>query len=110
MFELKVIPFKFCNMPATFQVLMDTILTGLQWMNCLIYVDDVIILRRTFGKYLTNLKSDFKQFHEAGLKYKPLKCTVCQPQVIFLGHISANEIATEAVKTVKVDFWLVLKS
>ena len=43
LFEFKVMPFRFCNTPATFQRLMDPILAGLQWTNCLVYLDDIIL-------------------------------------------------------------------
>ena len=34
------IPFGLCNMPSTFERLMETVLAGLQWTSCLIYLDD----------------------------------------------------------------------
>ena len=72
LFHFKVMLFGVCSTSATFQRLVDTVLTGLQWINCLVYLNDVIILGRTFDEHLTNLKAVFDQFREAGLKFKPL--------------------------------------
>ena len=46
LFQFRVLPFGLCNAPATFERLMETILAGLQWDICLLYLDDII----TFGK------------------------------------------------------------
>ena len=48
LFEFKVMLFGLCNAPATFQQLMDMVLAGMQWKNCLVYLDDVIIVGKTF--------------------------------------------------------------
>ena len=49
----------FCNAPATFQRLMDLLLAGLQWSDCLVYLDDVIIMGRSFEEHLSNLQAVF---------------------------------------------------
>ena len=36
------------NAPATFERLMETVLAGLQWDICLIYLDDVIVFGKSF--------------------------------------------------------------
>ena len=90
---------------------MDSVLAGLQWTNCLVYLDDMIILGRTFDKHLTNLKAIFDQFREAGLKLKLSKCVLCQLKVEFLGHIvSAKGVATDPGKTEMVTKWPVPRS
>jgi len=52
LYEFKVMPFGLCNAPATFQWLMDLMLTGLQWSSCLVYLDDIIILGKNFSDHL----------------------------------------------------------
>jgi hypothetical protein len=37
-------PFGLKGAPATFERLMETVLAGLQWNICLIYLDDIIVL------------------------------------------------------------------
>ena len=106
LYEFKVMPFGLCNAPATFQRLMDMILAGLQWSQCLVYLDDVIVVGRCFDEHLKNLRHVFDRFREAGLKLKPAKCVFCCKEVSFLGHIvSADGITTDPVKTEKVKSW-----
>ena len=100
LFEFKVMPFVLCNAPATFQHLMDMVLAGLQWTNCLVYLDDVIILGKTFEEHLRNLKEVFQRLREAGLRLKPSKCNLCLEEVEFIGHIvSAKGVCTDPKKT-----------
>ena len=85
---------------------MDLILTGLQWKECLVYLDDVIVLGRSFQEHLCNLRSVFQRLREAGLRLKPSKCSFLQSQVQYLGHvISRSGIATDPKKTEKVASW-----
>ena len=106
LFEFTKMPFGLCNAPATFQRLMDLILSGLQWQSCLVYLDDIIIIGRTFLEHLNNLKNVFTRLREAGLKLQPPKCAFCQKKVSFLGHVvSADGVATDPSKLDKVQNW-----
>ena len=53
-------PFGLCNAPASFQRLMDLVLTGLQWSKCLVYLDDIVVLGRSLEEHIDNLDSVFK--------------------------------------------------
>jgi len=48
LFEFRVKPFGLCNAPATFQRLMNLVLAGVEWSQCLVYLDDIIVLGRNF--------------------------------------------------------------
>ena len=106
LFEFTVMPFGLCNAPATFQRLMDLVLSGLQWTECLVYLDDVIILGRDFEDHLRSLKLVFQRLRESGLKLKPAKCTLFQEKVSYLGHVISTEgIATDPNKSNQVAQW-----
>ena len=68
LFQFKVMPFGLCNAPASFQRL---ILSGVQWSQCLVYLDDIIVLGRTFEEHLKNLCSVLQRLRESGLRLKP---------------------------------------
>jgi len=72
LFQFNAMPFGLCNAPVTFQQLMDMVLTGLQWSSCIVYIDDIIVVGRTFDEHLHNLKLVFEQIDKAGLKLHPL--------------------------------------
>lgn len=52
LFQFKVLPFGLSNSPATFERLMEAILSGLQWERCLVYLDDIITFGSTFEETL----------------------------------------------------------
>ena len=55
LYQFRVMPFGLCNATATFERLMETVLAGLQWDICLIYLDDVIVFRKSFEAYVEKL-------------------------------------------------------
>ena len=106
LFEFTVMPFGLCNAPATFERLMETILAGLHWEVCLIYLDDVIVTGKSFEDMVWNLEKVFERFQQAGLKLKPRKCKLFSKEVEFLGHIiSESGIKTDPNKTKCVETW-----
>ena len=99
LFEFTVMPFGLCNAPATFQRQMENVLMGLTREKCLVYLDDVLVLGRTFSKHLGNLREVFSGLHRAGLKLKPSKCKLGQKNVVYLGYVvSAQGISTDPSK------------
>ena len=106
LFEFLKTSFGLCNAPAAFQRLMDLVLAGLQWTNCLVYLDDLLIIGKSFEEHSQNLQLVFERLRRAGLKLKPSKCAVCQKEVMYLGHVvSSDGIATDPSKTDKVSNW-----
>ena len=104
LFEFNVMPFGLCNAPATFQRLMNMVLAGLQWSSCFVYLDDIIVIGKTFEDHRMDLmQRGFKHLKEGGLKLTPNKCDLYVEQVKFLGHIvSAKGVQTDPEKTEKV--------
>jgi transposase InsO family protein len=101
-----VMPFGLCNAPATFQRLMDIVLSGLNFEICLVYLDDVIIFGSTPEQHLDRLGQVFGRLREANLKLKPSKCRLMQRTVSFLGHIVTQDgVAVDPSKIRDVVEW-----
>ncbi|GBM94250.1 Transposon Ty3-I Gag-Pol polyprotein, partial [Araneus ventricosus] len=70
LWQFKVMPFGLCNAPATFERLMETVLRGLSSEACLVYLDDIIIVGRTFEEHLNNLRKVFPRLQKSQPKIK----------------------------------------
>ncbi|GFW19896.1 hypothetical protein TNCV_3561991 [Trichonephila clavipes] len=106
LWQFKVMPFGLCNAPATFGRLMETVLKGLTFEACLIYLDDVIIGGRTFEEHLQNIRKVLSKLSDANLKLNPSKCKFFQKEVNYLGHIiSAEGVRTDPEKVSAVKNW-----
>jgi hypothetical protein len=83
--EPNVMPFGSKNAPSTFQRLMDKVLRGLTWKQCLVYIDDVLVFARSFQEHCERLDAVLGRIEEAGLKLKPSKCEFGTSEVNYLG-------------------------
>jgi transposase InsO family protein len=80
-------PMGLTNSPATFQRAMNMVLSGLNWITCLVYVDDVIIFSKTFEEHLQTTKDVLCRLEAHGMSLKLKKCTFFQSEVDYLGHV-----------------------
>jgi len=86
-FRFKVLSFGLANSLSIFQCLMSMVLAGLNWDVCLVYIDDITVMGRSFDDHLRNVAQVFQRLRQAGLKLKPAKCKMFQERVTFLGHV-----------------------
>ena len=95
LYEFRKMPFGLVNAPATFQRLMEVVLSGLARGSCHVYLDDVLVFGRTAEEHNTNLARVFDRIRGAGLRLKPKKCEFARESVVYLGHV----VSAEGVKT-----------
>ena len=76
LFHFKVMCFGLTNAPATFQRLMESVLKGILWKICVVYMDDVICYADKFQTAYNNLKIVFQRLREAGFRLKPKKMQI----------------------------------
>ena len=99
LYEFKVMPFGLCNAPATFQCLMEKVFSGAVREKCLIYLDDILVMRQTIDEHIENLRMVFDCLLKAGLRLKPGKCKLARKQVEYLGYVvSSSGISADPAK------------
>src|SRR6266498_4196774 len=95
-------PFGLCNIPVTFQRLMNQVLRKYLGKFVLIYLDNIIIYSKTFKEYKEHVRLVFEALQAASLMMKSKKCKFAQKELQFLGHIiSAERIRTDPDKIAK---------
>ena len=89
LFNFRVMPFGLQGAPATFQRMMDNLLTGVQGFAAA-YLDDLVIYSDTWEQHLVHLREVLLRLRRAGLTAKPSKCKLATNQCSYLGHIVGN--------------------
>ena len=85
-FQCECMPFGLCNAPATFQRLMTNCLGELNYLTCLVYLDDIVIYLNTQEEHTKCLQAVLECFKLHGLKLKPSKCEFFKEKIEYLGH------------------------
>lgn len=62
LYQFTVMPFGLTNSPSTFERLMEDVLRGLQWEECLLYLDDIIV-HCTWINFRSNPRETQACFH-----------------------------------------------
>jgi len=86
-FEYKSMPFGLKGAPATFQRLMSTVLSRMQGLKCLVYLDDIIVFGETLQVHNDKLRDVFARLRMHNLKLQPNKCEFLRKEITYLGHI-----------------------
>ena len=73
LYEWEVLPMGLTNAPATFERMMEKVLSGLHWETCLIYLDDILVFGSSFEQHKQRLEEVLDRISRAGLKLNPLK-------------------------------------
>ena len=106
LYEFKVMQFGLVNAPATFERLMEKVLRGIAWTECLVYMDDILVFSPDFASTLERLVRVLDRLGVVGLKLKAKKCRLFQEEIPFLGHIvSARGIGPDQAKCQQVRNW-----
>ena len=96
LYHFERMPFGLCNAPATFQRLMQRCLGSQVYDHLLIHLDDIIVYSPDFHTHLQHLVQQvFARLQEHGLKLQPRKSHLFQKQVVYLGHVVCQGVATD---------------
>ena len=106
LFEFTRMPFGLTGAPATFQRLMNGVMSDFLFNFLLVYLDDLLIFSHNFEDHLQHLDRVLQRIGETGLKLNLDKCQLLREEVNYLGHtISAEGVSCQEEKTRVVKDW-----
>eukprot|EP00118_Oscarella_pearsei_P023955 m.294421 g.294421 ORF g.294421 m.294421 type:complete len:416 (+) comp40746_c0_seq7:423-1670(+) len=80
-------PFGLCNAPSTLQRAMDSVLAGLKWRTCIVYIDDILVFSKDFESHKVDLKAVLSRCRAHHLKLKLSKCVLASQELKYLGYV-----------------------
>ena len=99
LYEFMKMPFSLMNALATFQRLVKVVLNGLARDGCMVYLDDMLVIGRSFQEHNDNLVKVFQRLRSAGITLNPKKCKFAQLKVRYLDYVAYKEgVCTDPVK------------
>ena len=90
-YEYRVLSFGLSNAPATFQALMNRVLSPFLGVFCLVYMDDVLIFSKSADDHVQHLRQVLAAFRQHTLYCKLSKCRFAMTEVPFLGNIITRD-------------------
>ena len=79
------------NSSATCQRCVQSIERGLNWVSCLVYLDDIKVFADTFQEHADRVDMVLSRLESLGLKLKASKTCLFAEEAYFLGHILTSE-------------------
>ena len=111
LFEHVKMGFGLTNAPAIFSRVVNLVLRGVTWKTILAFLDDILVMGKTFKEHLQNLAEALERFRIHGMKLKPRKWLFFQKEVEFIGRIvSGNKLSMASKDIDTVVNWPVPKS
>lgn len=86
LFRFLRMPFGLKNAPATFQRVMNIILSSVHWQFALVYLDDVIVFSKTLDEHFDHVRTVLRLLRNAGVTIRLDKCSFFATKVEYLGH------------------------
>ena len=82
-----VMPFGLTNAPANFQSFIQSVLTDLIDITCVIYLDNILIYSKTQESHDLSIRQVLERLSGAELYANPKKCEFNKDSVEYLGYI-----------------------
>jgi hypothetical protein len=105
-YQFRVMPFGLCNVPTTFQCVMNSILSPCLRRFALVFMDDILVYSPDLSTHATHLSTVLRLLRDNQFYVKPSKCSFAQTELEYLGHIvSTQGVATDPRKTQAMQEW-----
>uniref|UniRef100_T1KVH5 RNA-directed DNA polymerase n=1 Tax=Tetranychus urticae TaxID=32264 RepID=T1KVH5_TETUR len=86
-YQYKRLPMGLACAPFEFQRLMNTVLNGLNYTECLGYFDDIPVMGKSWSELLCNTRLVLDRLRDWNLEIKTDKCQFGVTELVLLGHL-----------------------
>lgn len=90
-YEFTRMPFGLKNAPASFQRIINEVLSDYINKICVVYLDDILIFSTSLQEHIDSLKKILKRLLEYNLKVQINKCNFLKHETEYLGHIISRD-------------------
>ena len=102
--EYRRLPFGLKTALATFQRMMNSVLSGLTGTRCLVYLHDIILYAKSLVDHNAKLREVLDRLRMYKLKLQPEKCELLCKEVSYLGHqITEAGVRPDPQKVMAID-------
>lgn len=106
LYEFLVLPFGLCTAPNSFMKLINSIFDNNTESFVLAYLDDIIIISKSFQDHLRDIDTVLQRLRDNHLVCKLSKCSFAYNSIRFLGHMISNQgISPDPAKIEVVKKW-----
>jgi len=89
--EYRRLPFGLKTAGATFQRIMNSVLSGLTGTRCFLYLDDILLYPKSLVEHNVKLREVLDRLRMYKLKLQPEKCQFLRKEVSYLGHVITED-------------------
>ncbi|SCV69279.1 BQ2448_2299 [Microbotryum intermedium] len=105
-FQYNVMPFELTNAPASFQNLINDVLSPYLDTFVIVYLDDILIYSKSQAEHVLHVQKVLEKLQEAQLFAKATKCEFHRDRVEFLDYIVTNNgITMDESKVSSIKNW-----
>ena len=90
-YDFVVVPFGLTNAPTTFMSLMNNVLHPYVDKFVIVFIDDILIYSMNEEEHAKHLATVLRLLREHWLYAKLSKCSFCQYEIHYLGHVVSKE-------------------
>lgn len=90
-YRMKRLPMGLKISPSAFSRLMTIAMAGLNYSQCFVYLDDLIVFGKHLEDHNKNLHDVFLRLREANLKLNAKKCEFLKTQMLYLGYVVSDK-------------------
>lgn len=87
LYQFRRMPFGLCNAPQTMCRLMDRVIPPELREFVFVYIDDLLVVSKSFDTHLDRLRTVAKCLRDANLTINVAKSKFCMREIRYLGHI-----------------------